>query len=69
MRFLHDDFAKVDLTPKQWAKRALGRIARRHADELLFEISQLSEEDAKAVEAEFTRMHSMLIERRGFILT
>ena len=68
MKFLRDDYANVELTPRQWAKRALGRIARRHKDELVFEISALPEEDAELVVAEFGRMVKLLEHRRGFIL-
>jgi hypothetical protein len=68
MKFLHDNNTGVDLTPRQWAKRAVGRIARRHCVELQAEIEQLSEEDRQLVADEFSRMVKLLETRRGFIL-
>ena len=65
---IKDHLKDLHLTPKQWAKRALGRIASKHPESFEQELNGLNELQKVEVRKEFERMTRMLESRRGFLI-
>ena len=68
-KFLKDTENQIRMTPRQWAKRALGRIGKQHLNDLSKELEGLNETEAGRVRQEFERMVRMLENRRGFLIS